>query len=331
MGNARNEIVDSLKGMLMILVVFGHVVYLGSNFSLFGTIREIIYIFHMPIFLFISGYFFTPVENSKSAYSIFRKLLVPYFIFYISYLFILYVITVYFSNVSTSNKVNDIYDIPFYIFIEPLSSYWYLHSLILFYCLYSFFNNLFLRFPLLIVRFLLCVFSVLGCIWVLNSLGVKVYLWVFSYLLLGVGFKILIDKFGGEFNLYLSKIRLVSLISLSISSFMFLYLSVSDIYNNGLLRMIACLGITPLLYVLVRYSSLILPLIGRSSLIIFLVHVYFLNIFKVFANSLLALDSTGTIFMLLSVLLSVIFPLFLAMFFDRINVSRILFGRKSIL
>ena len=54
MGNARNETIDSLKGMLMILVVFGHVVYLGSGASFFGIIREVIYIFHMPIFLFIS-------------------------------------------------------------------------------------------------------------------------------------------------------------------------------------------------------------------------------------------------------------------------------------
>ena len=331
MGNARNETIDALKGVLMILVVFGHVVYLGSGALFFGVIREVVYIFHMPIFLFISGYFFTPIENSKSAYSIVRKLLVPYFIFYMSYLFLLYVITVYFSNLSTSNKVSDIYNIPFYIFIEPLSSYWYLHSLILFYCIYSFFNYLFLRSPQLIVRYFLCVLSVLGCVWVLSLLGVKVYLWVFSYLLLGVGLKILINNFGGALNMYFPKIRLVSFISLFITLIMLMYLPVSDIYNNGLLRMIACLGVVPLLYVLVQYSRVILPLIGRSSLIIFLVHVYFLNILKVFAGSLLAIDSTGAVFMLLSVLSSVILPVLLAMFFDRINVSKIIFGRKSIL
>ena len=49
----RNNCVDSLKGFLLLLVIIGHIM-LGTIDG--NIIRYIIYSFHMPLFMFISGY-----------------------------------------------------------------------------------------------------------------------------------------------------------------------------------------------------------------------------------------------------------------------------------
>ena len=49
----RNESIDSLKGLLIVFVILGHSL-LGSLDD--NAIRYVIYSFHMPVFLFLSGY-----------------------------------------------------------------------------------------------------------------------------------------------------------------------------------------------------------------------------------------------------------------------------------
>lgn len=68
----QNHSIDATKGGLILLVIIGHVLYgtLQDN-----AIRYYIYSFHMPFFLFVSGYLIN-VERLK-AYS-FRELLMHY-------------------------------------------------------------------------------------------------------------------------------------------------------------------------------------------------------------------------------------------------------------
>lgn len=76
----RNYLIDNLKVVLIFFVVFGHVIeyYIKDN-SMLRIIYVFIYIFHMPLFVFISGYL------SKNFYRMKRKairnLLIPYIIF----------------------------------------------------------------------------------------------------------------------------------------------------------------------------------------------------------------------------------------------------------
>ena len=67
--------IDFLRGIGVILVIFGHIIPVGP-------VRQIIYTFHMPLFFFISGY----LLNTDYAFGVFFKkriknILVPYFIF----------------------------------------------------------------------------------------------------------------------------------------------------------------------------------------------------------------------------------------------------------
>lgn len=65
---------DNMKFILILLVVFGHLLeYIRGDIS--ENIYRIIYTFHMPVFVFISGYF----AKFKKKKIIFQ-LLIPYFI-----------------------------------------------------------------------------------------------------------------------------------------------------------------------------------------------------------------------------------------------------------
>lgn len=70
---------DNLKGILISLVVLGHLLldYLGSGYA--NYIVCFIYFFHMPAFIFVTG-FFSKYENTRSFKSI-AKIVVIYLIF----------------------------------------------------------------------------------------------------------------------------------------------------------------------------------------------------------------------------------------------------------
>lgn len=69
---------DNLKGILIIFVVFGHFLwgYKESTYTLFTECVCFIYLFHMPAFLFVSGYF-SRSPNSLKLQSI-TKLLIAF-------------------------------------------------------------------------------------------------------------------------------------------------------------------------------------------------------------------------------------------------------------
>lgn len=62
--NKRLDWIDKAKGIGIILVVYGHVARgifnagIPMNEKSFGIIDSVIYSFHMPLFFFLSGFFF---------------------------------------------------------------------------------------------------------------------------------------------------------------------------------------------------------------------------------------------------------------------------------
>ena len=109
-GSKRSLYWDNIKGFLILLVVFAHIIYQlkGTSVHISAAI-DYIYMFHMPAFVFVSGYF-GKSERSRSFRNIF-KFAFLYFIFNSIMLFIKY------HEGLTS-------------LIEPLYSYWYLTALI---------------------------------------------------------------------------------------------------------------------------------------------------------------------------------------------------------
>lgn len=73
----RVNLWDNIKGILILLVVFGHCIWQFSDSTLIADILRYVYFFHMPVFVFVSGYFGTKKPSAQSI----AKLVFAYFIF----------------------------------------------------------------------------------------------------------------------------------------------------------------------------------------------------------------------------------------------------------
>lgn len=104
----RNNVVDTAKGIGIIFVVMGH---LNHFFDYESIVLTIIYSFHMPLFLFLSGYVFNyhpEISPKEYCYRRFAQLIKPYFVFAI----ITFIIAMY-SYAGGENDANGIYGIFF--------------------------------------------------------------------------------------------------------------------------------------------------------------------------------------------------------------------------
>ena len=82
----RNKQMDVLLCLGIFLVVLGHVGPDSWRTKLFGWF--VIYSFHMPLFFFISGYFYKPEREENYGRNIFRmirKFVVPYYVWNLVY------------------------------------------------------------------------------------------------------------------------------------------------------------------------------------------------------------------------------------------------------
>ena len=69
----RIDYYDNIKGLLIILVVFAHCLYGYQGYMSVNAVTDTIYVFHMPAFVFITG-FLSKSEHSRSAAAQFRIL-----------------------------------------------------------------------------------------------------------------------------------------------------------------------------------------------------------------------------------------------------------------
>ncbi len=108
----RSLLFDNLKGLLIFLVVFGHSLeLLKDNYEIANIIYTFIYIFHMPAFIFISGYFSKDLKKSQN--TAFEKFLLPFLI-----------ITLPWNIALVLLGITD-----FYSFFTPAWAMWYLFSM----------------------------------------------------------------------------------------------------------------------------------------------------------------------------------------------------------
>lgn len=186
MATSRNLCFDQIKGVLILLVILGHVV-LGSLEQ--SWLRSLIYFFHMPLFLAVTGYFIKtslldlPIKDIIKKYQ--ARLIVPFLLAAAVY----YALMSYQQSLLTTLKTL----IPFY----PYYHLWYVPAVLLFvgylkcfYVLYQKNHHL--------VLYGLCVFCLLSTIyfesyaqwhlsnhWLYQALGDKRFYYFFSYFAFG--------------------------------------------------------------------------------------------------------------------------------------------------
>ncbi|MBQ1547626.1 MAG: acyltransferase family protein [Lachnospiraceae bacterium] len=128
----RNLTVDTLKGVAILLVVFGHCLNNVIESPLVETppawipaAKNFIYFFHMPLFFFLSGIFSykTASHGLKTALiDKIKRLLVPYVVFSV----LTTVVKVIFSDYQNNPRELSVLLRAWY---EPIGIYWFLYAL----------------------------------------------------------------------------------------------------------------------------------------------------------------------------------------------------------
>lgn len=285
---------DNLKGLAIILIVLGHATFL-TEYKSVSLIKNFVFIFHLPIFFFVAGYFskIGPKEPMKAV----KRILVPYLLFCIIYKIFLYFI------IGKSSGI---------LFIEPEDTLWFLISLFTMKIFLPLLNKL--KYPVLttIILALLVGFVPLNLVY-LGITRTFVFLPVFM-----VGFKY--KEYKNIFDYKYPKLKeildnnkksiLLLIIALVICvliaySFPFKIIFLKRAYefesNIGVMKeviarfIIIAMGIivTLLLNKVMTNRKSILTQIGKNSMAIYLLHFYFIMIIKTFLMPNVPILSTG--------------------------------------
>lgn len=82
----RSQYFDNAKFLLIFLVVFGHLISpIKEKDGILFTLYSFIFLFHMPAFILISGYFAKSFKKKGYLFNCMKKILVPYLIFQMIY------------------------------------------------------------------------------------------------------------------------------------------------------------------------------------------------------------------------------------------------------
>ena len=306
----RIKELDYLKSILILLMVAFHLVYIGDKYP---YIKQIVYTFHIPAFLIISGYL-TNVQ--KDIRSFMRKLLwifIPYLCLETGYVLMSHILPVRENVPEISSSI-----LLHKIFIKPLGRYWYLHTLIicslLYYLTFRYTRMKTISQAILLGLGLFAVSYWGGIIVLANAI----------YFLAGVIIR--------QSKLPFIRIFQPSLLALVP---MILLCCFPDNLNRGIL---AGITITYLAIIISLYAHSYLSkgirqcsyFIGRNTLVIFLFSPLFTILCKMFLPFLF-FEPTGILFMIISVAITVSGCIVIAWSMDKLHFSRFFFGQDAIL
>lgn len=253
---------DIVKGILIILVFFGHVIQGTQRETL---VRYLIYSFHMPLFFGISGFLYNDKNNKLTILSIINKyinrLLIPWFIASIAYYVILYYNDSCFLSIT--NFIN--------FYIDPYYHLWFSITLFIFILLHSVFNKLFFK----RTNILLFISAIVFLLYILDVKSItQNYLFstlkIYNCIYFEIGYW-LKDK-----NIKINNTIILSLIGISFF-FVFILFYCNDIYLEKVSSYILCYLL--LIYIckkLVIKSNIIttlLEFLGINSYPIYLYHI----------------------------------------------------------
>lgn len=122
MRHIRIEEIDYLKGVLIVLMVLFHLVYIGDTYP---QAKIVVYSFHMPAFLVISGYLTNTDKTPRAFARSMMWILIPYTVME----------SLYIAGASYFPIREHIENLSFGVFFDkllfhPLGLYWYLHTLV---------------------------------------------------------------------------------------------------------------------------------------------------------------------------------------------------------
>lgn len=305
----RIKELDFLKGVLILLVISFHLVWFEQ---LHPEIKQVVYCFHMPGFLLISGYLMNISKEPKDFLKTLLWLAVPYVVMESGYIYMASILPI-------NEHIEKLTPLVYLdrLFLHPLGPYWYLHALILCGSLYYYiYNNVergrVTRFILIgIIYYILA--RILGVLSFSSSL----------YFLAGA----ILRQSGTNFLTFFLPTRL------SVIAFALLACFSNEpnqaSLNGVLIAFFAISGLLSLYKHLPEKLHKAFLFLGRNSLVLYVFSPIFTVLCKQFVPYL-KFDGTGILFLIVSLAFCVMGSLLIAKLMDLVGISRFFFGRRAL-
>lgn len=269
---ARDNRIDSIKGLLIILVILGHLIIALDNYNFINhCVMGVIYIFHMPLFILISGYVTKHPESQqpRDMWKTVGNIMVTLIIFQFITSLRIYL---YHGDVLTSLKG------------FPFGILWYLFSLICWRIMLYYTPKALLNRPLLYLIIAIAVSMLSGVFHLGTFLSVQRTLNFYFFFLLGFYYR------QGVFNTPLwhnNKLHIAVLVVM-MPLLLWLYPRCGNVMNGadyygiaGLpqkaMVLMCSIPMTLLMFNIIPDIKVLRP-IGKDSLFYYLYHMLFLAI-----------------------------------------------------
>jgi len=304
---ARLGDIDFIKGIMIFLMVCFHI-----NVGALSNITEWVYSFHMPVFLFYSGYFISTSKPLKDrAYMLFRTLVVPFIIFEVIYISMLYLAGQMGFKFSNRIEFLDLSVLAYRVFIKPIGAYWYLHTLIV----------------SMIVIYIVDYFRVKNPTTKIIIIGLICY--GLTFLIQGIKFENeLFFVLGYFFKIFAYDIY-ASILSLACLALIFIFGDTNVASASSLGTSFFMVSFLKYIFSISGNSIVarIFQYLGKNTLIIVMLHPIFLNVFKLGEKYFLKIDSTLIVYSILNTTFTICLSLLASYIFDKIRLSGLLFGK----
>lgn len=313
----RQRAPDFVKGVAIILMVYGHLTMVGTCADMQNIVKSWIYSFHMPLFLLISGMFFSASgETAFKAKKILSRVGLPYLIFISVYLIGLTLIQK--VGIPTSNTPPEsVSDFVKSVFLYPRGGYWFLHSLLLIQLALlagcgSIWKN---RSSVLLLTALLLL---------LLTAFELVRFRTIVYFLIGMAIRAVTER-KLETPWYFGAACVVGIWSLDY------YLGLEELSVFSFAEIVWCLSILITLWSFAQKFSedrgiKLLAWIGRNSLAILVFHAIFVVLLKPLSGLFLRIEPSGWLYSIAATVLTTALCIISVSVLDKTKLSPYLFG-----
>lgn len=308
-GGQRIGEIDFVKCVLIILMVAFHIVYFGDRYL---YAKQMVYTFHMPIFLIISGYMARSDKPWKEHWRSMWWLFVPYIVMELMYVIMASVLPIreHIDHLTPAVIAGK-------LLLDPLGPYWYLHTLLVCCIVYN------------------LVFKLLDASDFTRFIISGLILYAFSQWLFSDGFIVnalyflagAIIRRSGTTLLCVFRPSLVAVLPVAV-----LALYPDNLHSSAAGGVMTVFFMFCLLLSLYRYVRGMVRdcalRIGRNTLVILLFSPVFTALAKFYQPWLTSIDQSGIVFMAVTVVAAVGGSMLAAWLMDRLRLSRFVFGRN---
>lgn len=325
----RERWIDGVKGIAIILVVLGHVLdgYIGANMyadsqNILKNLSYIIKIFHMPLFIIISGYLY---EKYVLYSSNINKKIANFMLMYFIWNFIWWVFKLSFSRYTISDiSYFDLIKVP----IKAMGVYWYLYVLSALYWIMSKtkinsdnYKVAFIISLILAMVYRISLLSYIGD----NVVTIVKILYYFVFFLYGQN----LGRNGIKYTVRKKVILVTGVTVCCIYIAMYSCQKISSI-KTYIIPVIALFLSSFVIYLVEKYEKFIpkvICIIGKRSLEIYLLHRFVIIIARLMFKNVFNIFLTVT----LVTIIGVIAPMIIKKICVKIRIDKILFNPYSLI